>query len=288
MIYVLDFKVFSPQINNQLYTVYTNKMMGLIDSGLFSSHMPRAINRDDILLVGIFGNPYSKAITKTEAEIARLTIDKFNKDKVFFLIEDMHEWTFTKKSEFISYLTWYNAILTYISNKEAAEFINNVKTHYVPHHIKALDQCPTWKNRSDEVLVFGDMNPLHYPEREQIKSKLSKNFVLKCIPHPGYIYPNKHVIGDNLNKLIAASKYAMASPSKYNYAVAKYLEIANAGALIVGESCRDIDDMGLKVINNPRDYSETQIRKIVCENWLISQNYCIENYVKRIHAICKV
>jgi len=93
-----------------------------------------------------------------------------------------------------------------------------------------------------DVLVAGNMSQYYYPFRNRL-SRIATQILRKrgyhvvVLPHPGYTLPPKDgtVVAEEFARMMNRSKLVFTCSMRYNYALAKYSEIALCRSLPVGD-----------------------------------------------------
>ena len=153
-----------------------------------------------------------------------------------------------------------------------------------------------------DILLYGSIHPRHYPFRNKLFNLLLANktkYNICYIEKPENFDPNKCEKG--LAKLINESKLTIATKSRYDYFVAKYLEIIFCKSLVAGNMATDgislFEDNYLKLDEKMTDQEiieqidqclknyENYTRKI--ENMYDKSflNYNMDNYVGKLLEI---
>lgn len=280
--YILDLRVFQPEINDQLYTVYQNKAEALLAAG-FIKDIPDRVDEDDNLVVGIWGNPFNKDLSKGDAKLCYSLIKKFTKDQVYFIVEDMHKHTFNTRGKFAEFLRNHKVIYTYSCQETQFITKNALAAYHVPHHVKIYDTIKRPKKR--ECLFYGSMDNNVYPERRALIAQLQRHGIkVNIIEHPGYNIKGKQVIsGQLLAQEIWDHAMAIASGSIYNYAVAKYYEIAAQKTLIVSTKF-PTDHLFLTISSSNCEIPPSVLKEVrIATNFHeVYTNHNLDNYAKRI------
>jgi hypothetical protein len=175
------------------------------------------------------------------------------------LFEDMHTYTFHDK--LLRELELWD-IRYGVSMYDCPEFDairenhNWVKTAILPHHFDAgtFKFSPGVEKKYD-ILIYGDLGSA-YPFRRRLYELVCKNMQdlkLKFVRRPGYMlkkggkFCSIDVVKKHrrlLAKGISQSRLCVATKSKFDYFVCKYLEIPAAGSVVVG----DLDKLGKKIL----------------------------------------
>ena len=186
-------------------------------------------------------------------------MDIFNYKVLIF--EDLHHYTFKCYQNLLDNLLKYN-IYYFISFYDCLEY-NYIKkilhswhgdeilTHYFDSNI-----FKDYKLEKEyDILLYGDTVQEAYPFRNRlsklIRSDLFKKFKIKIINRNNYLI-NKNDIDDvikhrhELAKIINSSYLSIATCSKYDYFVCKYLEIAGSKSVVVG----NIETLGKKIFED--------------------------------------
>lgn len=180
--------------------------------------------------------------------------------KRFLLLQDTHPKTYGSLDNLTKFINSYqfNLIFTFYENSES-RFIRKlcpgVKHFHLPHHIDTNIFKPISGQTSQQVeerpydiILYGDIHPTHYPFRkrlfELILKEEAENHILKVLhitpplgPTGKIFDPDKCEAG--LAAKLNTAKFAIATKSKYDYLVAKYLEIAACQTVVIGDMATD-------------------------------------------------
>lgn len=109
------------------------------------------------------------------------------------------------------------------------------------------------KERPYDIILYGDIHPTHYPFRkrlfELILNKADEKNIKVLYVTPPVDSTGKSKVFDpdkceaGLAAKIRSAKYAIATKSKYDYLVAKYLEIAACETTLMGDMATDGDNL---------------------------------------------
>ena len=132
-----------------------------------------------------------------------------------------------------------------------------------------------WGVKKDiDILMYGYIHPTMYPLRHKIKQVLDwiiKNtqYKIKIINHPGY--QDKAILLDlpreaTLSKLIARSRFAIATGSIRKITVKKYMEIPMSGTIVIGDIPPDYDGvLRGNVVELMQEMSLNDIARIILD-----------------------
>lgn len=264
------------------------------------------INDYDVLLLGARAIHLYKKNKLMKNDIEK----KFNKlmciKNKYMLLQDMHQKTYTNINTFCNILNinYINIIFTFFNNHEAntiKRLTPNVKHFHIPMHIdiNIFYHKPEIKKEYD-ILIYGAIHPNHYPFRNRLVQLITNsNFNYMHIKEPE-VYDSS-ICNEGLCNYINKSKIAIATKSKYNYFVAKYLEISACNTLIAGniptdaehilkdnmieltETMKDEEIISIitNVLNNYEDYNE---KKITLNN-IIKNNFSFYNFINKLNHI---
>lgn len=182
--------------------------------------------------------------------------EKFNKllniKNKYFIIQDMHKKTYGNINNLCELLNKNNIhiIFTFYNNNEAKyirKLTPNCKHYHLPLHIDANIFYNKNIVKTYDILLYGSIHPSHYPFRKRLFDLLLNNkekYNIMYIDKPENYDPLKCENG--LSDLINQSKICIATCSKYDYFVAKYLEIAFCKSVVAGNMATD----GVNIFEN--------------------------------------
>lgn len=248
---------------------------------------------------------------KYKGEVKKKLKDNFEKlmdiKNKYFLIQDMHKKTYGSLEKLCDLLNSnnINIIFTFFNNAEARyirKLTPNCKHLYIPHHIDTNIFKIYETDKIYDILLFGAVHPMHYPFRHRLFDLILNNqdkFNVFHISHNQDFNPEFCEIG--LSKYINKSKICIATKSKYDYYVGKYLEISSSNSLIAGDIPTDGKDI-LKgnIIELNQNMTDTEIIDILTnalDNYdsynknvnylknLIDNEYNLDKYVEKLIAL---
>lgn len=224
-----------------------------------------------------------------ERNILKNKLDNLLKIKnKYFLIQDMHPKTYGSLQNLCEFLEMnrINIIFTFYQNTEAnviRKLTPNCKYYHLPLHID--DNIFNYKNieKKYDILLYGSIHPRHYPFRKRLFDIITKNnskFKIGIIDKPESFDPTKCEHG--LAEIINQSKITIATKSRYNYFVAKYLEIVFCKSLVAGNMATD----GKNIFEN----NFLELNEQMTDDEIVNKlEYCLKNYsdyVPKINTIC--
>lgn len=225
----------------------------------------------------------------------------------YFLIQDMHNKTYRNISILCDYLNSnnINIIFTFYNNYEA-KLIRNLTPNCHHYHLPLHIDHQTFYNKNldkiYDILLYGSIHPRHYPFRKRLFELLLNNkhkYNIHYIEKPELFNPS--ICEDGLADYINKSKITIATKSRYDYQVAKYLEIVFCKSLIAGNIPSDgkyiFNNNILQLDNNMSDqeilnnidhalenYDEYKVKIDNLHNKLFT-NYNLDNYVIKLIKI---
>jgi hypothetical protein len=266
----------------------------------------------DILLLGIRTLPSYK-VNKKYRKIIESNMEYIMNNNTFkrklLLLQDIHSKTYGSMDELAAFINNNNleVILTFNDCWEAdivRKRCPNIIFHHVPHHIDTsiFKKYPNVEKTYD-IILYGDTHPTHYPFRKRLF-----DLVLACpdiktlyltVPENRAFDPDKCEHG--LAKKINSARFAISTKSRYNYFLAKYLEIAACGTIVIGDMAKDgykifLDNSYIYVHDKMTDDEIlTIIKKALSQppdtntvdklHKHIHTNYNLQKYVEKIHKI---
>lgn len=117
--------------------------------------------------------------------------------------------------------------------------------HHCAEKSVYLQASRPWKDRDIAVLVTGVISPEIYPLRSRVKNLIDSGLVKGTIrSHPGYrtrsLEENDAQVRDYAD-MLGRSRCVVSCASRYQYALAKFSEIAMAGACLVSDAPGECD-----------------------------------------------
>lgn len=308
---ILFVENFDMDKDNPMSTLYPQRCNKIVKCDMFdtyniSNDMSNNIaEKYDKLLLGARSLHLYKYYKGSDRDNIKGKLDKLMKIKTkFFLIQDMHEKTYGSLDNLCNYLKEHriNIIFTFYNNAESRKIrknVPNVNHYHLPLHI---DTNIFHKNNSDkiyDILLYGSVHPRHYPFRKRLFDLIQKyenKYRVFKIDKPDIFDPHKCESG--LCDIINKSRLTIATRSRYDYLVAKYLEIINCNSVICGNMASDgvsiYGDNYLKLDDSMTDeeiiknidlflfnYKENK-NKLDKKYADITTEYNIENYVVKI------
>lgn len=122
-----------------------------------------------------------------------------------------------------------------------------------------------------DITVCGNMSEFFYPFRRRLRRLALEYFsrhgyTVNILEHPGYILPPRDgtVVGEDFAKVLNQSRVVFTCSMRFNYALAKYSEIAMCRALPVGDLPGERHEFFRKVVYSVEPYMTDKqiIRKI--------------------------
>lgn len=230
----------------------------------------------------------------------------------FILLQDIHNKTYGSLNDLANILNTYNinVILTFNNCYESKILKNkttNCKYYHLPHFIDT-NIFNTTKNHEKEydIVLYGAIHPVHYPFRKRLfelitHNKETFNNKVLIIDKPNVFDPK--YCENGLAEILNKTKISIATKSKYNYLVAKYLEIPACNCLVAGDIPSDADKI---MQNNIIQLKETmtdaeiiEILKYTINNYdnyknkitdyqqYIINNYNLDKYITKLEQIIK-
>ena len=201
------------------------------------------IKNDDVLIITGCAIPSTIHNFKTDSINSYETfLSTFNKKIILF--EDIHKYTYGNYNNLFNDLKKYN-IKYGVSMYDCIEW-TFIKQNYnwdktfilIQHYNSNVFKNKNLKKDID-VLLYGDVIRIHYPLRHRIVNILKKTnkFNVKIKNRAGYFTKNMDSViahRNELSNLINRSHICIATCSKYEYFVCKYLEITGANSVCAG------------------------------------------------------
>lgn len=182
-----------------------------------------------------------------------IKIDDYDKiiqnfDKKIYLAEDIHDYTHAKyhSTDYTDLAKWMTRnkiqhIASFVDNwewvalkKKIFEYYPECNAHIIPHHINNEIFYDYKLQKKWDIFMYGSC---YGPYKFRIRlSKLLRKSDLHfhILPNPGDFQRDPKRSGENLAKMINQSWLAIATPSEYDYLVAKYFEISACNTVVVG------------------------------------------------------
>ena len=115
-----------------------------------------------------------------------------------------------------------------------------VRVH-VPHCADVTTYYDYGLDKDIDILVAGNLNDYYYPFRYRLRGLAlgwfrKRGYRVTVLRHPGYTLPPRAgtVVGQEFAKILNRTKLVFTCSMRYNYALAKYSEIALCKSLAVG------------------------------------------------------
>ena len=222
---------------NKNYLKYIDSLKN--SKNIYFSKYKNSINIKNKTIIFDFSNGFSVESNPTIEEMNHVLLNKNQPKKKIIILHDLHiPRSFNKnigsKKNVINFIKKYNfkfICYGYASDTYEHKFFkeNNIKYKNLIHHINSN----IFKNyhipKTYEIIIYGASNKKSYPFRNRLSKLLPKYFNVIIIEDllAGGLKPKE------LAKMINKSILGVATPSKYNYFLQKYLEIpfCNCGLL---------------------------------------------------------
>lgn len=176
------------------------------------------------------------------------------------------------------------------------------KSWIIPHHIDTTVYRPMNRPRNYDVLLYGNTDPSTYPFRHRLRRILAQSSLrVKIVECPDVRWVDKEFCGEPLSRLINESFLAIATPSKHDYLLAKYFEIAACGTLVAGPMAsqgkaiwkdrylqleEDLTDAEiLERLAGALDHEDQLIAAGLAMSEVIHADYSLDQYVKRLNGV---
>jgi len=266
ILFVDNFKL---DFDNPMSTLYINKCKKICEApNVIKVDITDKKSVDEVLNLANFDTillgqrcPEFYKANKHFAKIIRLNLtellQKSSDTKRFMLLQDTHPKTYGSLDILTKFINEekLDLIFTFYENSES-RYIKKAcadrRFFHLPHHIDTkIFNPPEDKiiQRPYDIILYGDIHPTHYPFRKRLfelilkeaeQYKLSVLYVTPPVDISGktkVFDPDKCEAG--LASKIRSAKYAIATKSKYDYLVAKYLEIAACETTVIGDMATD-------------------------------------------------
>jgi Glycosyl transferases group 1 len=110
------------------------------------------------------------------------------------------------------------------------------KAFIIPHHLDTAIYRDYGLPKLHDVLLYGNTDASIYPFRRRLHDLLAKSRLrVKIVEDPGYDAFDPDRCGESLARTINQSWISIATPSKFDYLVAKYFEIGACGSVVAGK-----------------------------------------------------
>lgn len=253
---------FQLDFDNPMSTLYKNKCKEISKSTrakVFTLDVSKKnLNVSDykdhnILLLGARSVPFYKCnkIHSPFVEKNLQSIMSQSYEKKFMILQDMHPKTYGAIVYLVEFLNRHNMeiIFTFLENGESRtirKYCPMLRFHHLPHYIDTniFRPIPN-QQREYDMILYGSVHPTHYPFRKRLFELILADKDIKTLhiipPANNSWDPQKCERG--LAEKINSANFAVATKSRYDYFVAKYLEIAACDTMVVGNMATD----GMKV-----------------------------------------
>lgn len=265
-LYPLRCKKIKENINFDIYDIGSNK---IIDYNLYNTVI---FGARSLYLYKFYKSSQKKILKERFENLMKL------KNK-FFLIQDMHKKTYGNIKSLCELLNNnnINIIFTFYNNSEAhliRKLTPNCKHYHLPLHIDKNIFNDKKMEKKYDILLYGSIHPTHYPFRKRLFELLltkKHKYNICYIEKPENFDSNKCEHG--LANLINQSRISIATKSKYDYFVAKYLEIVFCKSYVAGNMATDgINIFGNNYLKLTEQMTDEEIFNNIDE--------CLNNYEK--------
>lgn len=199
----------------------------------------------DIALIGCFGHPVARAVPpQAPFDEARLRAIP----KRVVVIHDAQKPAFrgghrAMRAFLDAWAT--HVILTYrcdTSERLLRKCRSVRRVYWLPHHIDTSIYRDHGIEKVTDVLIYGKVKPEDYPFRRRLAELLPRTSLrVDAIEHPGERGKGRGVTGEALARRINQAWMTIATPSRYDYLLAKFLEIAACGSVVAGKLAREAE-----------------------------------------------
>lgn len=214
----------------------------------------KKINKNDLLIITSCSIPSSTHNFKIDnIKIYDELLLSFNKKLILF--EDIHDYTYKTYSNLFLDLENYKikyGVSMYNCNEwdYIKQNYNWNKTFILNHHYDSNTFYNMKLEKNIDILLYGCVFSA-YPLRQKIQRVLKsiKELNIKIIPLKGHFTDDIVSVIEHrkeLSKLINRSHICIATCSKYNYFVCKYLEIVGSNSIFAG----NIESIGKEIFQN--------------------------------------
>lgn len=258
----------------------------------------------DLALITQFGHPRSVAVP-WESGFDRTRLRAV--PKRVLMVHDAHEKSFKGGHEAMRNFIrrWAHYVILVYHSEAGARLLEGCplrKVYELPHHIDMEVFRDYGLEKRRDVLLYGRTRPEHYPFRHRLAELLPRSGLkVEILPHPTKVTPEEGVVGEALARRINESWLTIATRTRYDIFLAKYLEIAAAGGVVAGDmptGAREIWnsnyvklDMGMsdeeiiRTLQGALLDREALKRKAAAMYEPIRKAYSYELYVSRLRAI---
>lgn len=200
----------------------------------------------DILLLGAVGHPLARPfplqIEFNEAAMSRVP-------KRVLMLHDVHRASFRGGQPALRRFIqrWIHYVIFSYPCRATERLLEGcyglLKTYQLGNHIDMEVFRDYGEERSIEVLLYGQTGGREYPFRRRLAQLLPRTrLVTRVIQAPRDGAGNSAPRNEELSRLINGSWLAIATPTRQNYFVAKYLEIAASRTVVAGKLPREERD----------------------------------------------
>lgn len=142
---------------------------------------------------------------------------------------------------------------------------------HVPHCADATVYRDYGLDKDIDILVAGNLNDYYYPFRYRLRGLArdwlrKRGYKVEILAHPGYTLPGRSgtVTGQAFARMLNRSKLVFTCSMRYNYALAKYSEIALCKSLAVADIPGERKEFFRETILNVEPWmTDAQITRIV-------------------------
>ena len=182
---------------------------------------------------------------------------------------------------------------------------------HLPHCVDVSVFQDFGEEKTIDILCAGNMNSYYYPFRYRLRCLAldwfrKRGYTVMALQHPGYSLPPREgtYVGAEFARLLNRAKLVFTCSMRYNYALAKYSEIAACRSLAVADVPAERRDFFLNTILNVEPWmTDAQIVHIV-EGILddesgelkrrtaqafdrTTEHYAMEDYAERFIEACR-
>jgi hypothetical protein len=110
------------------------------------------------------------------------------------------------------------------------------KAFIIPHHLDMLIYRDYGLPKLFDVLLYGNTDASIYPFRRRLRDLLANSLLrVRIVEDPCYDAFDPDRCGESLVRAINQSWISIATPSRFDYLVAKYFEIGACGSVVAGK-----------------------------------------------------
>ena len=295
-----------------LYNLKCNKIKEKYDYFDISTELNFDLEKYDTLILGCRSIYIYKCYKNhKKKDLLKQNFEKLMKIKnKYIILQDIHTKTYGNLDDLSEILNKnkINIIFTFFKCYEAniiRKKTPECKYFHLPHFIDTNIFNSNNCEKTIDLLLYGAIHPTHYPFRKRlfdlILSNKEKFPNIMYIEKPESFDPNFCEKG--LAQIINKSKFAISTKSKYDYLVAKYLEIPACNCIVIGDIPSDSDnELKKNIIELKNTDSDDEIIKIIkdsiqnYDNYKIKikeyqkyiiENYNLEKYINKLETIIK-